>query len=58
MIPSSSHQLDSHSSAQCLAVDLCICVHQLLDEGSMMAIRAAINLVMRGGQSRHPLHYC
>ena len=34
--PPPSLQLDSWSSAQCLAVDLCICSHQLLDEGSMM----------------------
>ncbi|KAL6036784.1 hypothetical protein STEG23_035086, partial [Scotinomys teguina] len=33
----SAYQL--RSSAQCLAVDLCICFHQLLDEGSAITIR-------------------
>ncbi|XP_076400477.1 uncharacterized protein LOC121832172 [Peromyscus maniculatus bairdii] len=31
-----SLRLDSWSSAWCLVVDLCICFHQLLDEGSMI----------------------
>ena len=29
-----------------LAVDLCICFHQLLDEGSVMTIKVVINLIM------------
>ena len=32
--------LDSSSAAQCLAVHLCICFHQWLDEGAMMTVRA------------------
>ena len=38
-----SLQLYSQSLAQCLAVDLCIYFHQLLDEGSMMTIKVVIN---------------
>ena len=40
--------LDSRSSAQCLAVDLSICFHQLLDEGYMEIIKVAINLITWG----------
>lgn len=36
---------DSPSSAQCVAVDLCIYFHQLLDKGSVMTIRAVIDLI-------------
>ncbi|KAL6078511.1 hypothetical protein STEG23_011080 [Scotinomys teguina] len=36
MRPKCMKQLDYRSSVQCFAVDLCICFHQLLDEGSMM----------------------
>ncbi|KAL6030278.1 hypothetical protein STEG23_009293 [Scotinomys teguina] len=32
-------------SAWCLAVALCICFHQLLDEDSMMTVRVVTNLV-------------
>ncbi|KAL6060935.1 hypothetical protein STEG23_012508, partial [Scotinomys teguina] len=32
------------SSDQCLAVDLCICFHQLLDKGSLVTIRVVTNL--------------
>ena len=39
IITPSSLQLDSGNSAQCLAVDVCICFHQLLDEGFMMTAR-------------------
>ncbi|KAL6059260.1 hypothetical protein STEG23_022782, partial [Scotinomys teguina] len=36
--------LRSRSSAQCLAVDYCICFHQLLDVGSVMTTRVVTNL--------------
>lgn len=36
------------SSVYCLAVDLCICFYQLLDEGSMMTIKVVTNLINRG----------
>ncbi|KAL6057963.1 hypothetical protein STEG23_015831, partial [Scotinomys teguina] len=48
--PLPSLQLDSWSSAWCLAVDLCVCFHHLLDEGSMMTIRVVINLMTGEGQ--------
>ena len=35
-------QLDSGSLAQCLAVDLCISFHQLLEKGSVMTIKVVI----------------
>ncbi|EGW01739.1 hypothetical protein I79_015263 [Cricetulus griseus] len=41
-IPPPSLKLDCRSLAQCLAVDLCFCFHQLLDEGSRMAFKVAI----------------
>ncbi|KAL6038514.1 hypothetical protein STEG23_000600 [Scotinomys teguina] len=40
------------SSSQCVAVDLCICFYQLLDEGSMMTIKVVINLITGKGQFR------
>lgn len=52
-----SLQLDSGSLVQWLVVNLCICFHQLLDEGSMI-IQVAINLITEEGQFRHPLHHC
>ena len=58
IIAPSSLQLDSRSSVQCLAVDLCICIHQLLDEGSMMTVKIVINLLTEEGQLRHLLHHC
>lgn len=39
-----SLQLNSRSSAQCLAVDHCICFHQLLDVSSMMTRQSLIRL--------------
>ena len=43
LLPSS--QLDFRSQAQCLTVDLCICFHLLLDEGSLITIRVVNNLI-------------
>ncbi|XP_052576763.1 succinate dehydrogenase assembly factor 3, mitochondrial isoform X1 [Peromyscus californicus insignis] len=41
-------ELKSWSSAWCLAVGLCICFHQLLDEeGAMMTIMVFTNLITR-----------
>ncbi|MEJ1284630.1 prolactin family 6 subfamily a member 1 [Cricetulus griseus] len=37
---------DSWSSVQCLAEDLCICFHQLLDEGYMMTIMVVTHLII------------
>ncbi|MEJ1276866.1 mutS homolog 4 [Cricetulus griseus] len=39
LITPPSLQLDFRSSAQCLAVGVCFCFHQLLDEGSRMAYK-------------------
>ena len=41
--------LVSGSSAQCFTVDICICFHQLLDVGSMMAFKIVINLTTGQG---------
>ncbi|KAK7835370.1 hypothetical protein U0070_017906 [Myodes glareolus] len=41
--------LNLGTSVQCFAVDLCICFHQLLDEGSMMTIKVVINLTREQG---------
>ena len=51
-------QENFQSSVQSLAVDLCLCFHQLLDEGSLMTVRVVTNLITVDGQFRHPLHYC
>ena len=48
--------LDFKSVLQCLAMDLCIRFHQLLDEGSVMTIRMVTNLITAEGQFRYPLH--
>ena len=53
-----SLQQDSWRSARYLAVELCICSHQLLDGGSLMTIRAVTSLITGGGQFRHCVHYC
>ena len=37
------------SSAQCLAVGVCLCFHQLLDEGTSMVYKIIINLIIREG---------
>ncbi|CRH27399.1 Uncharacterised protein [Chlamydia trachomatis] len=47
-----SLQLGSRSSAQCLAVDVCIYFHQPLDEGSNMAYKVVIKLIIREGHLR------
>ena len=49
--------LDSRISAQCLAMNLYICFHQVLDEGSMITIRVVINLITKEGQLRNLLGY-
>ena len=49
--------LVSGSSAQRLAVDLCICFHQLLGEGSKMTIKVVIDLLTEAGQLRLTLRY-
>ncbi|KAL6091576.1 hypothetical protein STEG23_017817, partial [Scotinomys teguina] len=38
--------MDSQNSAWCLAVDLCICFHLLLNESSM-TVRVFTNLITR-----------
>ncbi|KAL6030667.1 hypothetical protein STEG23_034857, partial [Scotinomys teguina] len=43
---------DSQSSFQYLAVDLCICFHQLLDKGSLMITRVVTNLITVDDQFR------
>ena len=53
-----SLRMDFGSSAQCLAVDPCICFHRLQVKGSMMTIKVVINLITGESQIRHPLHYC
>lgn len=53
-----SLRLDFGSSAQCPAVNLWICFHQLPDEGSMMTIKVVINPITGEGQFRHPFCYC
>ena len=53
-IPLSPFQQEFWSSFQCLAVDLCICFHQVLDEGYMMTIRSSIWL--KGKVSSVTLH--
>ncbi|KAK7800835.1 hypothetical protein U0070_022426 [Myodes glareolus] len=40
---------DSGRSTQSLAVNLCICFHQLLDEGSVMIFKTVINLITGEG---------
>ena len=57
MIPPPSFQLNSRSSDLCLAVNHCICFHQLLDIGTMMTVRVVTNLITGAVQFRHPLHY-
>ena len=44
--------------AQSLAVDLCICFHQLLDDDSIMTIKVVINLITGEGQLWHLLQFC
>ncbi|KAL6034961.1 hypothetical protein STEG23_012076 [Scotinomys teguina] len=44
-----SLQHDSLSSAKCLAVGLCICFHQLLDEGSLMTTGVVTILITGDG---------
>ena len=51
-ITSPSLQLDPRSLAQRLAVCVCICFHQLLDEGSKMAYKVIINLIIGKGNLR------
>ena len=53
-----STRLHFVSSAQDFTVDLCICLYQLIDEGSMMTIKVVINLIIGEGQFRYPLHHC
>ena len=52
VIPPPYLQVNSSSLDQCLAVDLCICFHQAMDEGSMMTIRAVTNPITGKGQFR------
>ena len=58
LITPPSLQLDSRSSAQCLAVGVCFCFHQLLDEGSRMAYKVVFNLIIMERHLRQPFHYC
>ena len=51
-------QLDFGSSGQCSDVGLCLCLHQLLDEGSMVIFQIVISLTIGQGQFWHPLLYC
>ena len=57
IIPPSSLQLDSRSSAWCLPVDLYICGHHLLDEDSIVTIRVVADLIS-GEDQLSSLHYC
>ncbi|KAL6040142.1 hypothetical protein STEG23_038036 [Scotinomys teguina] len=45
--PFSPSSTGLRSLVWCLAVDLCICFDQLLDEGSMMIVRVFTNLITR-----------
>ena len=56
--PSSLSSTGLLERTQCLAVDLCIGFHQLLDEGSLMIGRVVTILIIGDGQFRHPLYYC
>ena len=47
--------LDSGSSVKSLAVDIYICIHQLL--GSMLTVKVVISLITGEGQFRYPFHY-
>lgn len=47
-----SLQLNSRSSAQCLAMGVNFCFYQLLDEFSRMAYKVIINLIIREGHLR------
>ena len=51
-------QQDSVRLPQCLAVGLCNCFHQLLDEGSLVTIGVVTNLITGDGQFRLPIPYC
>ncbi|ERE84896.1 protein of unknown function DUF1725 containing protein [Cricetulus griseus] len=42
LFTTSSLQLGSRSSVQCLAVGVCLCFHQPLDEGSKMAYKGTM----------------
>ena len=53
-----SLQYVSQNMDQYLAVDLCICFHQLLDECFLMTIRIVTNMITGEGRFRQPLHYC
>ena len=58
ILTSPTRQLNFGSSAQCLAVYLCLCFQQLLDEGSMVTFKIFINLATGQGQFGHPFLYC
>ena len=53
-----SLQWDSLSLAKRLALGLCICFHQLLDEGSLMTTEVVTNLIIGDGQFRLGIHSC
>ena len=50
--------LDIGSSDQCFDAGLCLCFHQLLNEGSMVIFKIFISLTIGQGQFGHPLLYC
>ena len=58
IIAPSSLPLDYGSSVKCFTVDICICFHPFLDDGSKMTIKVVVNLITGEGQFRHFLHYC
>ena len=57
LITHPSLHLDS-SYIQCSAVGVCFCFHQLEDEGSMMADKLHINLIIRKGHLSLPFLCC
>ena len=51
-------QLDFGSSAQCSDAGLCLCFHQLLDEGSMVVFKIFISLTTGQVKISRLLFYC
>ena len=56
ILPPPSLWFDFWSWPWCLAVDLCICFHWLLDDSSMIIVGLFTNLITGSGQVGHPLH--
>ena len=50
-------QFNFGSPVQCSNTGLCLCLNQLLDEGSMVTFKVSISLTTGSGQFGHPVLY-